>query len=156
MAVKPVPDGYRSVIPYLIVADAAGAIAFYQNVFGAKLRMRHDGPGGKVGHAELEIGDSLIMLADEHPAIGAFAPGSVGGTPVGIHLYLDDVDAVAERAVAAGAALKRPVENQFYGDRLGSLIDPFGHLWHISTHIEDVSPEEIGRRAAAMAKEHST
>ena len=152
MPVKPVPDGYSSVMPYLIVADAAGAIAFYQDVFGARPRMRLDGPGGKIGHAELEIGGSVIMLADEHPAMGALAPPTVGGSPVGIHLYLDDVDAAAAKAVAAGAVLKRPVENQFYGDRLGSIIDPFGHLWHISTHVEDVSPEEIGRRAAAMAQ----
>ena len=155
MPAKPVPDGYCSVIPYLIVADGAEAITFYQDVFGAKLRMRLDGPGGKIGHAELEIGDSLIMLADEHREMGALAPTTVGGTPVGLHLYLDDVDAVAAKAVAAGAVLKRPVANQFYGDRLGSIIDPFGHLWHISTHVEDVSPDEIGRRAAAMAKEQN-
>ena len=150
--VKPVPDGYPALAPYLIVTGAAAAIAFYQQVFGAKLRLRLDAPGGKVGHAELEIGDSLVMLADENPEMGALAPLTVGGTPVGLHLYVPDVDAVAAKAVAAGAALKRAVENQFYGDRLGSLVDPFGHLWHISTHIEDVSPEEIGRRAAAMAK----
>src|SRR5437762_1483924 len=130
------------------------AIDFYQNVFGAKLRMKLDGPGGRIGHAELEIGNGLIMLADEHPEMGALAPTTIGGTPVGLHVYLEDVDAVAKKAIAAGATLKRPVENQFYGDRLGSIIDPFGHLWHISTHVEDVSPEEIGRRAAAMAKEH--
>jgi PhnB protein len=151
-AVKPVPDGYPSLTPYLIVADAAAAIAFYQQVFGAKLRMKLDGPDGKIGHAELEIGNSLIMLADEHPEMGALSPKTVGGTPVGLHVYLEDVDAVAAKAVAAGATLKRPVENQFYGDRLGSIVDPFGHLWHISTHVEDVSPEEIGRRAAAMAQ----
>jgi PhnB protein len=151
-AVKPVPDGYSSITPYLIVTDGAGAIAFYQRVFGAKLRMRLDGPGGKIGHAELEIGHSLVMLADEHPEMGALAPPTIGGTPVGLHLYLEDVDAVAAKAVAAGATLKRPVETQFYGDRLGSIIDPFGHLWHISTHVEDVSPEEIGRRAATMAQ----
>jgi len=151
-AVKPVPDGYPSLTPYLIVADAAAAIAFYQQVFGATLRMKLDGPDGKIGHAELEIGNSLIMLADEHPEMGALSPKTVGGTPVGLHVYVEDVDAVAATAVAAGAALKRPVENQFYGDRLGSIIDPFGHLWHISTHVEDVSPEEIGRRAAAMAQ----
>jgi PhnB protein len=151
-AVKPVPDGYPSLTPYLIVGDAAGAIAFYQQVFGAKLRMKLDGPDGKIGHAELEIGNSLIMLADEHPEMGALSPKTVGGTPVGLHVYLEDVDAVAAKAVAAGAMLKRPVENQFYGDRLGSIVDPFGHLWHISTHVEDVSPEEIGRRAAAMAE----
>jgi PhnB protein len=152
MPPKPIPDGYRSVMPYLIVTDAAGAIAFYQNVFGARLRMKLDGPDGKIGHAELEIGDSAIMLADEHREMGALAPPTVGGSPVGIHLYLGDVDAVAAKAVAAGATLKRPVENQFYGDRLGTIVDPFGHIWHISTHVEDVSPEEIGRRAAAMAK----
>jgi PhnB protein len=151
-AVKSVPDGYPSLTPYLIVADAAAAIAFYQRVFGAKLRMKLDGPDGKIGHAELEIGNSLIMLADEHPEMGALSPKTVGGTPVGLHVYLEDVDAVAAKAVAAGATLKRPVENQFYGDRLGSIVDPFGHLWHISTHVEDVSPEEIGRRAAAMAQ----
>jgi len=151
-AVKPVPDGYPSLTPYLIVADAAAAIAFYQQVFGAILRMKLDGPDGKIGHAELEIGNSLIMLADEHPEMGALSPKAVGGTPVGLHLYLEHVDDVAKKAVAAGATLKRPVENQFYGDRLGSILDPFGHLWHISTHVEDVSPEEIGRRAAAMAQ----
>jgi PhnB protein len=153
--IKPIPDGYRSIIPYLIVADGAAALAFYQQVFGARVRMRLDGPGGKIGHAELEIGDGLIMLADEHPAMGALAPPTVGGTPVALHLYLEDVDAVAAKAIAAGAKLKRPVENQFYGDRLGTVEDPFGHVWHISTHVEDVSPEEINRRAAAMAKEHA-
>jgi PhnB protein len=152
MSLKSIPDGYRSLSPYLIVADGAAAIAFYRDVFGARLRMRLDGPDGKVGHAELDIGDSLVMLADEHPEMGALAPSSIGGTPVGLHLYLEDVDAVVAKAVAAGAILKRPVDNQFYGDRLGSIVDPFGHLWHVSTHVEDVSPEEIGRRAAAMAK----
>src|SRR5436189_2985497 len=123
-------------------------------VFGATLRMKLDAPGGRVGHAELEIGNGLVMLADEHPEMGALAPTTIGGTPVGLHVYLEDVDAVAKKAVAAGATLKRPVENQFYGDRLGSIIDPFGHLWHISTHVEDVSPEEIGRRAAALGRGH--
>ena len=150
--VKPVPAGYPALTPYLIVTNAAAVIGFYQQVFGARLRMRLDGPGGRIGHAELEIGDSLIMLADEHPEIGALAPLTIGGTPVGLHVYVEDVDAVAAKAVSAGAALKRPVENQFYGDRLGSIVDPFGHLWHISTRIEDVSPEEIGRRAAEMAR----
>jgi PhnB protein len=149
MAVKPIPDGYHSVTPYLIVADGAAAVAFYQQAFEAKVRMRLPRPDGRIAHAELRIGDSVIMLADEHPEIGALAPSTIGGTPVGLHVYLEDVDAVAAKAIAAGATLKRPVENQFYGDRLGSIIDPFGHLWHISTHIEDVSPEEIGRRAAA-------
>ena len=149
-AVKPVPDGYRSITPYVIVRGGAAAIAFYQKVFGARLRMKLDAPGGKIGHAELEIGDSLVMLADEHPEMGALAPPTIGGTPVGLHVYLADVDAVAAKAIAAGATLKRPVADQFYGDRLGSIVDPFGHLWHISTHIEDVSPDEIARRAAAL------
>ena len=150
--IKPIPDGYHSVTPSLIVADGAAALAFYQQVFGARVRMRLDGPGGKIGHAELEIGDGLVMLADEHPAMGALAPPTVGGTPVSLHLYVPDVDAVAAKALAAGARLKRPVENQFYGDRLGTVEDPFGHVWHISTHVEDVSPEEINRRAATMAQ----
>jgi PhnB protein len=149
-AVKPVPDGYRSITPYVIVRGGVAAIAFYQKVFGARLRMKLDAPGGKIGHAELEIGDSLVMLADEHPEMGALAPPTIGGTPVGLHVYLADVDAVAAKAIAAGATLKRPVADQFYGDRLGSIVDPFGHLWHISTHIEDVSPDEIARRAAAL------
>jgi PhnB protein len=149
-AVKPIPDGYRSITPYVIVRGGAAAIAFYQKVFGARLRMKLDAPGGKIGHAELEIGDSLIMLADEHPEMGALAPPTIGGTPVGLHVYLADVDAVAAKAIAAGATLKRPVADQFYGDRLGSIVDPFGHLWHISTHVEDVSPDEIARRAAAL------
>jgi PhnB protein len=152
--VKPVPDGYRSVTPYLIVADGAEAIAFYQRAFGAVERMRLTRPDGKIGHAELEIGDSLIMLTDEHPPMEARAPGSFGGSPVGIHLYVEDADAVVARAAAAGARIYRPVENQFYGDRLGTIEDPFGHRWYVSTHIEDVSPAEIDRRAAAaMAKQ---
>ena len=152
MPVQPIPDGYPSLTPYLIVADGAAAIAFYERAFGAKLRLRLDRPDGKIGHAELEIGDSLVMLADEFPAMDAKAPAAYGGTPVSLHLYVDDADAVAAKAVAAGARLKRPVENQFYGDRLGTIEDPFGHVWHVSTHIEDVSPEEIGRRAAVMAQ----
>jgi PhnB protein len=151
--VKPIPDGYPSLTPYLIVADGAGAIAFYERAFGAKLRMRLARPDGKIGHAELDIGGSVVMLADEYPAMDAKAPGAYGGTPVSLHLYVTDADAVAAKAVAAGAVLKRPVADQFYGDRLGTLQDPFGHVWHVSTHIEDVSPEEIDRRAAeAMSK----
>jgi PhnB protein len=148
-SVKPIPDGYRSLTPYLIVAGGAEAIAFYEQAFGAKVRLRLDRPDGKIGHAELEIGDSVVMLADEYEPMGAKAPAAYGGSPVSLHLYVADVDAVAATAVAAGAALKRPVENQFYGDRLGTIEDPFGHVWHVSTHIEDLSPEEIGRRAAA-------
>jgi PhnB protein len=149
-SVKPIPDGYRTLTPYLIVTDGAAAIDFYEQVFGAHITMRLDGPSGKVGHAQLQIGDSVLMLADEHPDWGALAPPTIGGTPVGLHIYLDDVDAVVAKAVAAGATLRHPVENKFYGDRQGTIIDPFGHRWHISTHIEDVSHDEIARRAAAL------
>jgi PhnB protein len=149
-SVKPIPDGYRTLTPYLIVADGAGAVVFYESVFGAKLRLKLDGPDGNLGHGELEIGDSVIMLADEHPAHNAHAPEHFGGSPVTLHLYVEDVDAVVARATTAGAALLRPVENQFYGDRSGSFADPFGHVWHVATHIEDVPPDEINRRAAAL------
>ncbi|MBV9964248.1 MAG: VOC family protein [Alphaproteobacteria bacterium] len=151
-AVKPVPDGYPSLIPYLIVRDGAAAIEFYRKVFGAKLRMKLDGPGGRVGHAELEIGDSVVMLADEHPEIGARGPAASGESPVGLHLYLPDVDAVIARAVAAGARLVHPAENKFYGDRMGTIEDPFGHKWYVTTHVEDVPHDEIARRAAALAR----
>ena len=149
-SVKPIPDGYRTLTPYLIVTDGAAAIDFYEQVFGAHITMRLDGPSGKVGHAQLQIGDSLIMLADEFPEHKAHAPGHFGGSPVTLHLYVEDVDAVVARATGAGAALTRAVENQFYGDRSGSFIDPFGHVWHVATHIEDVPPDEITRRAAAL------
>ena len=150
--VKPIPDGYRAVTPYLIVADAAGAIVFYRQAFGASERMRHAAPDGKIGHAELLIGDSAIMLADEYPEHNARAPAAFGGSPVTLHLYVGDVDAVVARAAAAGATVTRPVEDQFYGDRSGSVTDPFGHVWHIATHIEEVSPDEIARSAAAMTQ----
>lgn len=151
-AVKPIPDGYGTVTPYLIVADAAGAIAFYKQAFEATERMRLAAPDGKIGHAALLIGDSVIMLADEHPEMGALSPSTVGGSPVGLHLYVADVDAVAARAVAAGGKLLHPVEDKFYGDRNGTIADPFGHRWYISTHVEDVPPEEIARRVAAMTQ----
>ena len=155
-SVQPIPDGYRTLTPYLVVADGAGAVAFYETVLGAKLRLKLDGPDGKLGHTELEIGDSVIMLADEHPEHQAFAPGHFGGSPITLHLYVEDADAVVARATQAGAKLTRPVENQFYGDRSGSFTDPFGHIWHIATHIEDVPPKEIERRAATlMQKEQS-
>jgi PhnB protein len=150
MPVKPIPDGYSSLTPYLIVNGAARAIDFYKTAFAATERMRLGAPGGKVGHAELSIGNSVVMLADEHPEMGALAPSSVGGTPIGLHLYVDDVDAVVARAIAAGAKPVHPVENKFYGDRLGTIEDPFGHKWYVSTHIEDVPPDEIARRAAAL------
>ena len=149
--IKPIPKGYHAVTPYLCVKGAAGAIAFYKKAFGAKEVMRMPGPGGTIGHAELQIGDSRIMLADEFPEMNFRSPRSVGGTPVNIHLYVPDVDRVAKKAVAAGAKPLRPVANQFYGDRGGSVEDPFGHVWHIATHIEDVSMRELKKRAAAMA-----
>jgi PhnB protein len=149
-AVKPIPDGYASITPYLIVDGAAKAIDFYRHAFGATERFRMGGADGRVGHAELTIGGSVVMLADEHPAIGALGPRTIGGSPVGIHLYLDDVDAAVDRAVSGGAKLINPVENKFYGDRMGTIEDPFGHRWYVTTHIEDVPHDEIARRAAAM------
>ena len=147
---KPIPDGYHTVTPYLIVKDAAKALDFYQRAFGATELMRFPGPGGKIMHAEIKIGDSPIMLADEFPQMGAIAPQSAGGSPVGICLYVEDVDKLFAQAVAAGGKAERPVQNQFYGDRSGTLVDPFGHRWTIGTHIEDVSPEEMQRRMAGM------
>jgi PhnB protein len=148
--VKSVPHGYHSVTPYLVIDGAARAIEFYKSVFGATERMRLDHQG-KIGHAELQIGDSCVMLADEFPEMDVRGPLSLGGSAVSIHLYLDHVDAVIQRAVAAGATLKRPIEDKFYGDRLGTIVDPFGHTWHVSTHIEDVSPDELQKRAAAAS-----
>lgn len=148
--VNPVPEGYPTVIPYLIVNNGQKAIEFYQHVFGATQKDRLDMPDGKIGHAELTIGDSMIMLADEAPSYAAYSPETVGGTPVSIAVYLPDVDAVIQRALDAGAILERPIENQFYGDRTGSIKDPFGHKWTVLTHIEDVTPEEMKRRAAQL------
>ena len=148
--VNRIPKGYHSVTPYLIIKDAARAIDFYKNVFDAKELVRMADPTGKVGHAEIKIGDSMIMLADEHAEMGHRSPQSLGGSPVGIHLYLEDSDATVEKAVAAGAKLERPVQDQFYGDRSGQITDPFGHVWTVSTHKEDVSPEEMKKRMAAM------
>lgn len=149
MSVKPIPEGYHSVTPYLICAGAAKAIEFYKQAFGATELVRMAGPDGKVGHAEVQIGDSIVMLADEHPQMGAVGPLTIGGTPVGLCVYVADVDAVFQRAIAAGAKEERPLQNQFYGDRSGTLIDPFGHKWTIATHIEDVTPEEMEKRMAA-------
>ncbi len=151
--VKPIPDGYHSVTPYLIYKDAASAIDFCKQAFGAKEMMRMAKPDGRIGHAELRIGDSVIMLADEAPEIGARGPESFGGTPVLIHLYVADVDAVVARALAAGAKLLRPVENQFYGDRSGGVTDPFGHVWYVATHTEDVSHEQLQERMEALIKQ---
>ena len=153
--VNPIPEGYPRVTPYLIVDGAAAAIDFYKSVLGATERMRMGGPGDKIGHAELEIGNSLIMLADEHPEMDARGPRSVGGTPVSLHVYVEDADGVFERAVGAGAKAQRPVETQFYGDRLGSFEDPFGHHWNVATHVEDVPPRELKKRAEKMMKDRS-
>jgi PhnB protein len=153
--VKPIPDGYHTATPYLIADDAARAIEFYKKAFGAIEKVRIPGPGGKIGHAEIQIGDSPIMLADEHHEIGALSPHRIGGSPVSITLYVEDVDHVVERALAAGAKLLRPVKDQFYGDRSGTLTDPAGHVWHVATHKEDLSLEEIKRRGEALARASS-
>ena len=150
-AVKPIPEGYHSVTPYLIFSGAGEAIAFYKRALGAEEVLRLEGPGGKVGHAEIKIGDSRIMLADEHPEIGALSPKTIGGSPVSIHLYDENVDAAVERAVAAGAKLIQPVEDKFYGDRTGGIEDPFGYRWYIATHKEDLTMDEIRRSGAAQA-----
>lgn len=149
MAVKAIPDGYHSVTPYLIISGATEAIEYYKKAFGATELMRIDAPGGKIGHAEIRIGDSPIMLADEFPEMGYKSPKTLGGSPASIMIYVEDVDTVFNQAVAAGAKEQRPVKDQFYGDRLGTLEDPFGHVWHVSTHKEDVSLEEMEKRAKA-------
>jgi PhnB protein len=146
---KPIPDGYHNATPYLIVDNAAAAIEFYKTAFGAKELMRMPKPNGKIGHAEIKIGDSPIMLADETPEVGARSPRTIGGSPVSILLYVDDVDTTFSKAVKAGAKVLRPLGDQFYGDRTGDIQDPFGHVWHVATHVEDVSPEELKKRAAA-------
>ena len=151
MAVKPIPDGYPRVIPYLTVSGAAQAIDFYCKVLGATERMRMPGDGpDKIGHAELELGDAVIMLADEFPDMGSLSPKTIGGTPVSVMVYVEDVDAVFEQAISNGATELRPVEDQFYGDRLGQFEDPFGHRWAVASHVEDVSPEEMERRMGEM------
>ncbi len=149
--VKAIPEGYPQVIPYLAVDGADAAIKFYGEVLGTTERMRMAGPDGKVGHSELQLGDSMIMLADEYPEMGLRGPKSVGGTPVTISVYVEDVDAVFDRAVKAGAKALRPVTDQFYGDRAGQFEDPFGHRWSVASHVEDVPPDEMARRAAEVA-----
>ena len=145
-----IPKGYHSITPYLIVSNAAKAIEFYKKVFDAKEMMRMEHSGGKIGHAELKIGDARIMLADAHPQMSAYSPDKFGGTPVAIHLYIKNVDAVVKQAVASGAKLERAVENMFYGDRNGTIEDPYGHKWYVSTHIEDVTPAQMRKRAADL------
>jgi PhnB protein len=154
--VKPIPDGYRSITPYLFIKGAAQAIDFYKKVFGAKERMLMPGTNGRIGHAELEIGDSLIMLADEHPEAGALSPQTVGGSSNSLHLYVDNMDAVIEKAVSAGAKVTRPAKDEFYGDRIGTFTDPFGQIWSVATHIEDVSPEEMKNRMAKAMSQAAT
>ena len=147
---KPIPEGYPGVTPYLCVGDAAAAIEFYAKAFGAAEIVRIGAPGGKIGHAEIRIAGAPIMLSDEYPDTGVRSPRALGGSPVTMHLYVEDVDAFAGRAVAAGAKVLRPVADQFYGDRGGKFEDPFGHIWWIATHQEDVSAEEMRRRAEAL------
>lgn len=149
---KPIPEGYHTATPYLIIRGAADAIEFYKKAFGATELMRMPMPGGKIGHAEIKIGDSPIMLADEFPEMGHKSPQTLGGSPVSIMIYVEDVDAVFGQAIAAGAKEQRPVKDQFYGDRLGTLEDPFGHVWHVSTHKEDISMEEMEKRAKAASE----
>jgi len=152
--VKPIPEGYHSVTPYLTINGAAQALEFYKTAFGATelFRMEH---GDKIGHAEIKIGDSPIMLADEFPEMGNRSPVSLGGSSVGIMIYVDDVDKIYNQAIAAGGKEVKPLQDQFYGDRSGTLTDPFGHIWTVATHTEDVAPEEIEKRLAAMAAKGS-
>jgi PhnB protein len=155
MAVQPSPSGYHSVTPYLIVDGAEAALEFYKKAFGATELMRLPMGGGKLGHAEIKIGDSPVMLADEFPDMGAVGPKSLGNTSVSLMIYVQDVDASFKQAIAAGATELRPVQNQFYGDRSGTLVDPFGHKWTLSTHVEDVSGEEIQKRMAEWANKQA-
>jgi PhnB protein len=156
MAVKPIPEGYASATPYLAVDDAAEAIEYYKQAFGAKERVRMEAPGGKIGHAELEIGDALVMLSDPFPQATTRTPKELGGTSASVFLYVEDVDAVVKQAVDAGATVTMEVADQFWGDRFGSVQDPFGHLWSIATHVEDVPPEEMAERAKAAMAEMSS
>ena len=148
MPVKSTPDGYHTATPYLIINGAAAAIEFYKKTFGATELLRMDAPGGKIGHAEIKIGDSPVMLADESPEMGAKSARTLGGSPISLMIYVEDVDARVAQAVAAGAKITRPVADQFYGDRTGGIEDPFGYHWYLATHVEDVPPDELERRAA--------
>lgn len=149
MAVQPIPDGYHAVTPYLLFQGAAAAIEFYKKAFGATELMRMSAPGGKIGHAEIQIGDSRVMLADEFPEMGFVGPKTIGGSGVVLHLYVEDVDKIVAQAEAAGATIKKPVEDQFYGDRSGTIEDPYGYAWSVATHKEDLTMEEVQKRAAA-------
>ena len=151
-AVKPIPEGYHAVTPYLIIKDAAEAIEFYKTAFGAQELVRMSMPDGKIGHAEIKIGDSILMLGEEVEEMGFRSPQALGGCPVGFVIYIEDVDTEFQRALDAGATVSRPLENKFYGDRMGSVRDPFGYEWSLGTHIEDVTPEEMHKR---MEAEHA-
>jgi PhnB protein len=152
MATKPIPEGYSTVSPYLAVDGAAEAIEYYKKAFGAEETVRMNAPDGKIGHAELKIGDSHVMLSDPFPQASTTPPKELGGTSASIFMYVEDVDAVVQKAVDAGATVTMEVEDQFWGDRFGTITDPFGHLWSIATHVEDLTPEEIEERGkAAMA-----
>lgn len=152
MPVKPIPDGYHSITPYLIMADAAGAIEFYKKAFGATEKLRLDGPGGTIMHAEIQIGDSVVMMSNEHPDMGFKGPHSYGGTPVSLLIYTEDCDQMFAQAIAAGAKEMKPLQDQFYGDRSGTVTDPYGHVWSIATHKEDLTQEQIDERFAKMMK----
>ena len=152
MSVKPIPDGYHTLTPYLIVRDVGQAIEFYKRAFGATEILRMPGPDGKIMHGEVKIGDSMVMMGQENLEWGAPCPETLNGSPVNLALYVVDVDASFARALQAGAKVKQPLTDQFYGDRSGTVTDPFGHIWTIATHKEDVSPEEMGKRMAAMGK----
>jgi PhnB protein len=148
--VNPIPEGYHSVTPYLCLSDASAALDFYQKAFGATELFRFNGPDGKIAHAEMKIGNSILMLSGEYPEMGFRSPLTLGGSPIGLMIYVEDVDTFAEKALAAGATLDKPIENKFYGDRSGTLKDPFGYSWHVSTHVEDVSPEELEKRMSQI------
>jgi PhnB protein len=149
---KPIPEGYNSITPYLVIKGAAAAIDFYKQAFGAVEIMRMPQPDGRVGHAELKFGNSIVMMADEYPEMQVVGPKTLGNTSVGLLLYLDDVDKAVERAVSLGATIKKPIADQFYGDRTATIEDPFGHKWTLAVHIEDVTPEEMQRRMEAQSK----
>lgn len=151
--VKPIPDGYHTVTPYLVMKDAASAIAFYEKAFGAKKLMVIPSPHGRIGHAEIKIGDSPIMMADESPEMHQHSPQSLGGSPVSLLIYIEDVDALAAQAIAAGIKVVSPVEEKFYGDRIGTFADPFGYVWHLATHVKNVSAEDMQKYAAACSTE---
>jgi PhnB protein len=153
---KAKPDGYHNVTPYLFIKGAASAIDYYKNVFGAEELMRAPGPNNQVMHAELKIGDSIVMLADENPQAGVTSPQTLGGSSNSLLIYVDDVDTVAQKAVRGGAKLIRPIRDEFYGDRTGTITDPFGQIWSIATHIEDVSPEELKERMTKAASQAAT